>query len=85
MMFGLIDLVSFLFVISMTVAVSISSGLSRAKSALAEALTEMGVIGTYLGLLIIWMTQTLYFLRWLARSSDTAPIYLRLNSRLSSD
>ena len=53
MMFGLIDLVSFLFVISMTVAVSISSGLSRAKSALAEALPEIGVIGMYVGLLMM--------------------------------
>ena len=53
MMFGLIDLVSFLFVISMTVAVSISSGLSRAQSALAEALPEIGVIGMYLGLLMM--------------------------------
>jgi flagellar motor component MotA len=53
MMFGLIDLVSFLFVISMTAAVSISSGLSRAQSALAEALPEMGVIGMYLGLLMM--------------------------------
>lgn len=53
MMFGLIDLVSFLFVISMTVAVSISSGLSRAKNALAEALPEIGVIGMYLGLLMM--------------------------------
>lgn len=53
MMFGLIDLVSFLFVISMTVAVSISSGLSRAQSVLAEALPEIGVIGMYLGLLMM--------------------------------
>lgn len=53
MMFGLIDLFSFLFVISMTVAVSISSGLSRAKSALAEALPEIGVIGMYVGLLMM--------------------------------
>ena len=52
-MFGLIDLVSVLFVISMTVAVSISSGLSRAQSALAEALPEIGVIGMYLGLLMM--------------------------------
>ena len=33
MIVGIIDLVSFLFVISMTLAVSISSGLSRAQSA----------------------------------------------------
>ncbi len=53
MIVGIIDLVSFLFVISMTLAVSISSGLSRAQSALAEALPEIGVIGMYLGLIMM--------------------------------
>lgn len=53
MMLGLIDLMSLLFVTSLTGAVLLSSGLTHARSALSEALPEIGITGMYLGLVMM--------------------------------